>query len=238
MEINNYFSANNYPGRGIIIGLSEDKSTAIMAYFIMGRSNNSRNRVFCMEADQMRTKAYDESKVEDPSLIIYWPLRKANFENKAYTIITNGDQTDDIAAFLNKGLSFDAALKTRCYEPDAPNYTPRISGLLTFSEGKFCYDLSILKKGKNDDCSRFFYHYDAPQAGLGHTIHTYANDGNPLPSYSGEPQIINLPKQSAANLSQNIWQSLDAENRVALLVSYINIKNPELREDVLVDRWG
>ena len=205
---------NSYPGRGIVLGKSADGKNAMIAYFIMGRSENSRNRVFERFEGGMRTKAYDESKLSDPSLIIYNPyLAKDNVD-----IVTNGDQTNTIYDHLVKGESFEDALMTREFEPDCPNYTPRISGMCTYGEGDFTYTLSILKSANGNPavCNRYFYRY-APRAGVGHFIHTYKCDGNPIPSFYGEPEEVALPN-TAEELSELVWKNLNPDNKVSLFV--------------------
>ena len=205
---------NSYPGRGIVIGQSADGKNAMIAYFIMGRSENSRNRVFERFEGGMRTKAFDESKLSDPRLIIYNPyLAKGNVD-----IITNGDQTDTVYEHLIKGESFEDALMTREFEPDCPNYTPRISGMCTYGAGDFTYSLSILKSANGDPavCNRYFYRY-TPRAGVGHFIHTYKCDGNPIPSFYGEPEEVALPN-TAEELSRLVWENLNADNKVSLFV--------------------
>lgn len=205
---------NSYPGRGIVLGKSADGKNAMIAYFIMGRSENSRNRVFERFEGGMRTKAFDESKLSDPSLIIYNPyLAKDNVD-----IVTNGDQTNTIFDHLVKGESFEDALMTREFEPDCPNYTPRISGMCTYGEGDFTYTLSILKSANGNPavCNRYFYRY-APRDGVGHFIHTYKCDGNPIPSFYGEPEEVALPN-TAEELSELVWKNLDPDNKVSLFV--------------------
>ena len=212
---------NVYPGRGIIVGKTPDGEKAAAAYFIMGRSENSRNRVFKEEGENVTIYPFDESKVEDPSLIIYSPIRV--FENKL--IITNGDQTDTIYNFFDNGSSFEAALETRCFEPDKPNYTPRISAVLEFEEGSFTYKMSILKSAdeKGEDCNRFCFDY-APVNGLGHFIHTYMHDGNPLPSFEGEPEPIQI-SDNIKDFAECLWNNLDEENKISLYVRYVDLKN-------------
>ncbi len=207
-------SENTYPGRGIVIGMSSDGKKALIAYFIMGRSENSRNRVFESFDGGMRTKAFDESKLSDPSLIIYNPYLR--FENS--DIITNGDQTNTIFDHLVDGKSFEDALLTRKFEPDAPNFTPRISGIVDYCDKSFTYKLSILKSanGNPEVCNRFFFDY-SPRAGIGHFIHTYKCDGNPIPSFYGEPEEVELPS-NAKELSELIWKNLDPDNKVSLFV--------------------
>ncbi len=222
LNITEELRSNAYPGRGIIIGLSEDGTSAVTAYFIMGRSENSRNRVFVTDGEGIRTQAFDESKLTDPSLIIYAPVRVLG--NK--TIVTNGDQTDTIYEGMNNQLTFEQTLRTREFEPDAPNYTPRISGVLKCSDGDFNYALSILKSANGNpvSCQRFTYSYKNPIAGQGHFIHTYKNDGNPLPSFEGEPKLISIPNDSK-QFADDLWAALNEENKVSLFVRYIDIKS-------------
>lgn len=212
---------NTYPGRGIVIGRSQDGKSAVIAYFIMGRSANSRNRVFTQKGSGIITEAADAAKLTDPSLIIYAPVRV--FENK--TIVTNGDQTDTIYNFLSAGNGFAKALRTRTFEPDAPNFTPRISGVVKVKNGDFSYKLSILKSdGGNDaSCERFFYDYPQPVAGEGRFIHTYRCDGNPIPSFAGEPERVRMEGDIDA-FTKTLWNSLDADNKVSLFVRYIDLK--------------
>ena len=217
-------SSNAYPDRGIVIGKSADGKYAVTAYFIMGRSSNSRNRVFVTDGTGIRTQAFDPSKMEDPSLIIYAPVRTYGF----YTIVTNGDQTDTIYDGLSTGKTFEESLRSRCFEPDAPNYTPRISGLMHAITGDFDYSLSILKSDAGDpsSCLRFTYSYENPQAGKGHFIHTYMGDGNPLPSYEGEPTVVNI-EGDIDTFTNNIWNSLNEDNKVSLFTRFINIATGE-----------
>ncbi|MCR5425574.1 MAG: IMP cyclohydrolase [Lachnospiraceae bacterium] len=213
-------STNTYPGRGIVIGRSEDGKYAVTAYFIMGRSSNSRNRVFVTEGEGIRTQAFDPSKLEDPSLIIYAPVRVLGND----TIVTNGDQTDTIYDGLQKGLTFEQSLRSREFEPDGPNYTPRISGLMHVENGTYDYALSILKSNHGDpsSCQRFTYTYENPKAGEGHFIHTYQHDGNPLPSYEGEPTPVAIGNDIDA-FTELVWTNLNAENKVSLFVRFIDI---------------
>lgn len=223
---------NAYPGRGIIIGRSEDGTKAAAAYFIMGRSENSRNRVFIEEGEGIRTQAFDPAKLSDPSLIIYAPVRV--LDNK--TIVTNGDQTDTIYEQMEQGKTFEQALRTREFEPDAPNYTPRISGIMELEDGTFRYALSILKSnhGNPDSCCRYTFTYDNPAAGEGHFIHTYQCDGNPLPSFAGEPKLVAVPNDPEA-FAQTLWSSLNEENKVSLFVRYIDIMSGR-KESVLINK--
>ena len=214
-----------YHGRGIMIGKSADSKKAITAYFIMGRSENSRNRVFVAEGDAMRTKAYDESKMIDPHLIIYYPVRVLG--NK--TIVTNGDQTDTIYELMDKQMTFEQALRTREFEDDKPNFTPRISGIIHRENGEMNYAMSILKSAEGDDssCERFTYAYSNPIAGMAKFIHTYNGDGNPLPSFEGEPKTLVLPDVSIDELTDLIWTNLNQDNKVSLFVRYIDIATGE-----------
>lgn len=212
---------NSYPGRGIIIGRTTDGKKAVAAYFIMGRSVNSRNRIFVEEGEGIRTQAYDESKLTDPRLIIYAPVRVLG--NK--TIVTNGDQTDTIYEGMDKQLTFEQTLRTREFEPDAPNYTPRISGILHIENGKYNYAMSILKSNNGDpkSCNRYTFAYENPAAGEGHFIHTYKCDGDPLPSFEGEPKLVAVSDDIDA-FTQLLWNSLNEENKVSLFVRYIEIE--------------
>ena len=213
-------SATTYPGRGIVLGKSADARCFYIAYFIMGRSENSRNRIFEIDGRGIRTKAFDESKMVDPSLIIYAPVRVCG----DVTIVTNGDQTDTIYDALEAGKTFEEALRTRTFEPDAPNFTPRISGVVEPKADR--YRLSILKSADGDPSSvrRCFYEYTAPKAGRGHFIHTYQGDGNPLPSFEGEPAEITL-KGDIDAFTEEVWNSLNADNRVSLFTRYIRLSD-------------
>lgn len=215
-------SATSYPGRGIVIGKTPDGIHGVIAYFIMGRSENSRNRVFVEDGEGIRTQAHDPAKLEDPSLIIYAPVRVLG--NK--TIVTNGDQTDTIYDLMNKQFTFEQALRTREFEPDAPNYTPRISGILHIEGGSYNYAMSILKShnGNPEVCNRYTFAYSNPENGEGHFIHTYMGDGNPLPSFEGEPTLVDIPNDMDA-FADLVWDSLDADNKVSLFVRYINIED-------------
>ena len=218
LDLTQLLQSNPYPGRGIVLGRSADDTKAVIAYFIMGRRENSRNRVFVETPDGIRTQAFDPSKMTDPSLIIYNPVRVFG----ASTIVTNGDQTDTIREGLAAGKTFSQALHTRTFEPDEPNYTPRISGLVK-KDGD--YVLSILKSADGDpaSCRRYFYAYEKPLAGQGHFIHTYMGDGNPLPSFEGEPEQITITSETPEEFAQLIWNSLNEENKVSLFVRYIDI---------------
>ena len=220
-EIGALLKDNTYPGRGIVIGKSEDGKKAVFAYFIMGRSENSRNRVFKEDDGNVFTEPFDYSKVEDPSLIIYAAIR--NHENKM--VVTNGDQTDTIYEFLKEGKCFKQALKTREFEPDFPNFTPRISGMLTFGENDFKYQMSILKSAdeKGTACNRYFYEY-APLNGLGHFIHTYVCDGNPIPTFQGEPERVKIPN-NIDDFTNEIWTNLNENNKISLYVRYVDIES-------------
>lgn len=213
-------SSNSYPGRGIIIGKSLDAKYAVAAYFIMGRSENSRNRIFVTDGEGIRTQAFDPAKLTDPSLVIYAPVRVLG--NKM--IVTNGDQTDTIYDLMDKQQTFEQALRTRTFEPDAPNYTPRISGILHLENGKFNYAMSILKSnnGSPDACSRYTFAYENPASGEGHFIHTYMGDGSPLPSFEGEPVLVNVLDDIDA-MTDVVWSSLNEENKVSLFVRYIDL---------------
>ncbi|MBE6531314.1 MAG: inosine monophosphate cyclohydrolase [Ruminococcaceae bacterium] len=228
-SIEELLSSNTYPGRGIMIGKSADGKQAMIAYFIMGRSANSRNRIFERYEGGMRTKAFDESKLEDPSLIIYNPfLQRENID-----IITNGDQTDTICNALAAAKSFEDALMTREFEPDAPNYTPRISGINYYADNDFTYSLSILKSADGDPsvCNRYFYRY-TPRAGIGHFIHTYECDGNPIPSFYGEPEVVTLPN-TAEELAEVVWNNLNADNKVSLFVRAVPLDGGEPTEIII-----
>lgn len=217
---------NSYPGRGIIIGKTPDGDNAVIAYFIMGRSVNSRNRVFLEDGEGIKTKAFDESKMEDPSLIIYSPVRVLG----DVTVVTNGDQTDTVYDFLKDGKTFEEALRTREFEPDAPNFTPRISGIIDLSND-FSYKLSILKYN-NGFCQRNFYEYEKATAGVGNLIHTYETDGNPIPTFKGEPKTVELNNDIDA-FTTELWESLDSENKVSLFVRYINLKDKSTKTKII-----
>ena len=220
ISIREELSGNVYPGRGIIIGRSKDGKYAVTAYFIMGRSSNSRNRVFVNEGEGIRTEAFDPAKLEDPSLIIYAPVRVLGNS----TIVTNGDQTDTIYDLMKEGKTFEESLRTREFEPDAPNFTPRISGIMNIKDGKYDFAMSILKSDDGDPaaCNRFTYAYENPKAGIGRFIHTYMTDGNPLPSYSGEPTVVELTGD-IDEFTEEVWSSLNEDNKVSLFVRYIDI---------------
>lgn len=214
---------NTYPGRGIVIGKTKDGKNACTAYFIMGRSSNSRNRIFTEKNGEVFTEPFDVSKVEDPSLIIYAAVRQ--FENKL--IVTNGDQTDTIYDGLANGKTFFESLETREFEPDSPNFTPRISGMLTFENNDFSYQMSILKSmdEKGTSCARYGFSYPSV-SGLGHFIHTYVCDGNPIPTFQGEPKRISI-ENDIDLFTENLWNALDEDNKISLYVRYINLENLE-----------
>lgn len=220
VSIEKELKENAYPGRGIIIGKTPDGSKAVTAYFIMGRSSNSRNRVFVEDGEGIRTQAFDPSKLEDPSLIIYAPVRVLG--NK--TIVTNGDQTDTIYEGMDHQMTFEQSLRSREFEPDAPNYTPRISGIMHIENGKYNYAMSILKSdnGRPESCCRYTFAYENPIAGEGHFIHTYRCDGNPLPSFEGEPKRITV-LDDMEQFADLLWDSLNEDNKVSLFVRYIDI---------------
>lgn len=220
-----YLSKLEYPGRGIVLGKSDDGKNAVFAYFIMGRSVNSRNRIFDVHGDDIRTKAFDESMLSDPSLIIYSPVRVFG-DN---IIVTNGDQTDTVYEYLKAGKSFEDALNTRTFEPDAPNFTPRISGLIELKDRlKLKLKLSILKSDEGDENQtlRFFYNYDNVKAGEGFLIHTYKENSDPLKSFEGEPKKIQITGD-IDEFSEKLWYSLDSENKISLAVRYINLETAE-----------
>ncbi len=226
--------STTYPGRGIVIGRTADGSRAVTAYFIMGRSENSRNRVFVTEGEGIRTEAFDPAKLEDPSLIIYAPVRVLD----GNIIVTNGDQTDTIYDGLSRGLSFEQSLRCREFEPDGPNYTPRISGFMRFgkaaagetgkgTDSAYAYDMSILKSNNGDpsQCNRYTFSYDNPKAGEGHFIHTYMGDGNPLPSYEGEPTPVEIPDMDIDAFTELVWNAIDPDNKVSLFTRFVDIES-------------
>ncbi len=219
--LENELSGCDYPGRGIVIGKSEDGKKAVTAYFIMGRSENSRNRVFVKDGEGIRTEAFDPSKLSDPSLIIYAPVRVLGED----TIVTNGDQTDTIYNLMSEGQTFEQSLRTREFEPDAPNFTPRISGIMHIENGSYDYAMSILKShnGNAAQCNRYTFSYDNPIAGEGHFIHTYVGDGNPLPSYEGEPTWVKI-SGDIDTFTGMIWNNLNEDNKVSLFVRFIDIE--------------
>ncbi|MDP4118965.1 MAG: IMP cyclohydrolase [Bacillota bacterium] len=222
-------SSNNYPGRGIIIGKTPNGKKAVVAYFIMGRSENSRNRIFTEKGENVTIYPFDESKVEDPSLIIYSPIR--TLENKL--IVTNGDQTDTIYDFLEDGKTFEQALDTRKFEPDCPNFTPRISGMLTFENGGFTYKMSILKSADKEGsaCNRYYFNY-VSTCGVGHFIHTYNSDGNPIPTFTGEPERLQI-SDDIEEFTQILWNNLNGNNKVSLYVRYIDLDSGKTENRII-----
>ena len=223
-------NTNAYPGRGIIIGRSRDGKSAVTAYFIMGRSVNSRNRVFVEDGEGIRTQAFDPSKLEDPSLIIYAPVRVLGNT----TIVTNGDQTDTVYDGMKEGKTFEESLRCRKYEPDGPNFTPRISGIMNIENGSYDYAMSILKSdnGDPDCCNRYTFTYDNPKAGEGRFIHTYMQDGNPLPSFEGEPEWIDI-EGDIDEFTSMLWDNLNEENKVSLFVRFIDIATKETETRII-----
>ena len=230
VSLYNDIASTSYPGRGIVIGKSADGSKAVIAYFIMGRSENSRNRVFAETEDGIKTQAFDPSKLVDPSLIIYSPVRVLG--NK--TIVTNGDQTDTVYDLMNEGQTFEQSLTTREFEPDGPNYTPRISGIVECENGKMNYAMSILKSnnGNPDACNRYTFAYENAIAGEGHFIHTYKCDGNPLPSFEGEPKLVPMMDDMDA-FTDMLWNSLNEDNKVSLFVRYIDIETGKYETKII-----
>ena len=230
VSLYNDIASTSYPGRGIVIGKSADGSKAVIAYFIMGRSENSRNRVFSETEDGIKTQAFDPSKLVDPSLIIYSPVRVLG--NK--TIVTNGDQTDTVYDLMNEGQTFEQSLTTREFEPDGPNYTPRISGIVECENGKMNYAMSILKSnnGNPDACNRYTFAYENAIAGEGHFIHTYKCDGNPLPSFEGEPKLVAIP-DDIDEFAELLWNSLNEDNKVSLFVRYIDIETGKYESKII-----
>ncbi len=222
-------AVNEYPGRGIVVGKTPDEKYAAVAYFIMGRSANSKNRVFCEKGSEVIIYPFDESKVEDPSLIIYSPIRE--FENNL--IVTNGDQTDTIYDFVADGKTFEQALETREFEPDGPNFTPRISSMLTFDEGDFTYKMSILKSAdaEGSACARYTFSYPAIK-GVGQFIHTYVTNGNPIPTFMGEPERVSIP-DCIDEFTNDIWNNLNSDNKISLYVRYINLETGEIENRMI-----
>ncbi len=221
LSLSEELKSNAYPGRGIVLGKTPDGKKAVAAYFIMGRSSNSRNRVFVEDGEGIRTQAFDPSKMEDPSLIIYAPVRVLG--NK--TIVTNGDQTDTIYEGMDKQMTFEQSLRSREFEPDGPNYTPRISGIMHIENGHYNYAMSILKSNNGDpkSCCRFTYAYENPVDGEGRFIHTYMHDGDPLPSFEGEPKVVGISGDIDA-FTKEVWESLNEDNKVSLFVRFIDIE--------------
>lgn len=230
IDIYEELKQNAYPGRGIVIGKSADGKSAVTAYFIMGRSVNSRNRVFVEDGDGIRTQAFDPSKLSDPHLIIYAPVRVLG--NK--TIVTNGDQTDTIYDLMNQQMTFEQSLRTREFEDDTPNYTPRISGIIKTDEGGFNYAMSILKSanGNPDSCQRYTFSYNNPLAGEGHFIHTYMGDGSPLPSFEGEPKLVGIPND-IDEFTDGLWDALNEDNKVSLFVRFIDLESGETKSKIV-----
>ena len=230
IALENELKQNPYPGRGIIIGRSKNGKYAVTAYFIMGRSENSRNRIFVEDGAGIRTQAFDPSKLTDPSLIIYAPVRVLG--NK--TIVTNGDQTDTIYELMDKQYSFEQALRTREFEPDGPNYTPRISGIMHIEAGTYHYAMSILKSNNGDptSCNRYTFAYENAKAGEGRFIHTYKCNEDPLPSFEGEPKLVEIPDDMEA-FTAMLWESLNEENKVSLFVRYIDIETGKYETRIL-----
>ena len=230
LQLSEELKSNEYPGRGIVIGRSADGKKAVTAYFIMGRSSNSRNRVFVTEGEGIRTQAFDPSKLEDPSLIIYAPVRVLGRN----TIVTNGDQTDTIYDKMAEGLTFEQSLRGREFEPDGPNYTPRISGIMHIEDGEYDFAMSILKSNNGDPscCNRYTYTYDNPKAGEGRFIHTYMHDGNPLPSFRGEPKEVVI-EGDIDSFTEMVWTSLNPDNKVSLFVRYIDIETGEYETRII-----
>ena len=228
-DIGELIKDNSYVGRGIVIGTTEDRTKAAAAYFIMGRSENSRNRVFTENDGEIKTEPFDISKVEDPSLIIYNAVRMLGDS----LIVTNGDQTDTIYDLMSAGKSFKESLETREFEPDAPNLTPRISGILNLKDGGFSYEMSILKRihAAGTDCCRSTFSYP-PKAGLGHFIHTYVCDGNPIPTFQGEPERVKIP-DSIDEFTETLWNNLDADNKISLYVRYTDLATDEFEQRLI-----
>lgn len=230
-QLGQELASTSYPGRGIVIGKTPDGKHAVTAYFIMGRSENSRNRIFVEEGEGIRTQAFDPSKLSDPSLIIYAPVRVLG--NK--TIVTNGDQTDTIYELMKEGKTFEQSLRTREFEPDGPNYTPRISGIMNIENGHFNFAMSILKSSNGDPsgCNRYTFAYENPKAGEGRFIHTYMEDGNPLPSFEGEPTWINIEDLSIDDFANLVWENLNEDNKVSLFVRYIDIETGKYESRII-----
>ncbi len=233
MQLEDILRTHPYPGRGLVLGRTPDGKKIAVAYFIMGRSENSRNRVFEPTEDGIRTRAFDESKMTDPSLIIYHPVR---ILPNGMTVVTNGDQTDTIMEHIAQGHCYRHALNTRAFEPDGPNYTPRISGVVK-PDGT--YNLSILKSQEGDPacCCRYFFEYDAALPGVGHFIHTYQENADPLPSFQGEPRRVTIPQVDAQTWAETLWSALNGENKVSLYVSMIDVATGE-RDTVIVNKHG
>lgn len=231
LSLEKELTANPYPGRGIVIGKSADGKNAVIAYFIMGRSENSRNRIFVEDGCGIRTQAFDESKLEDPSLIIYAPVRVLGSK----TIVTNGDQTDTIYELMQQGKTFEESLRTREFEPDGPNYTPRISGIVEPSSNDFDFSMSILKSanGNPDSCQRYTFSYENPLSGQGRFIHTYKVNENPLPSFEGEPKLVEIGSDDIDTFANKLWTALNDDNKVSLFVRYINLENNSTQSRII-----
>ena len=223
--------ATTYPGRGIIVGKSADGRRAVMAYFIMGRSVNSRNRVFVQEREGIRTEAFDPSKMVDPSLIIYWPVRVID----NHVIVTNGDQTDDIYNYVGEEATFADALRERTFEPDAPNFTPRVSAMATFENGDFSLDMGILRAGdaQGSCCHRVFWEFEKVEAGKGYFLHTYLSDGNPIPSFTGDPETVAIDDGDAVSIAETLWNGLNADNRVSLWVCTRELDTGKMEQKII-----
>ena len=222
--------STTYPGRGIVVGVTPDKKKAAAAYFIMGRSVNSRNRVFVEDGEGIRTEAFDPSLLEDPSLIIYAPVRVLGKD----TIVTNGDQTDTIYERMSQGMTFEQSLRVREFEPDGPNYTPRISAIL-HTEGKFSFEMSILKSnnGDPDCCNRYTFSYDNPKAGEGRFSHNYMQDGNPLPTFEGEPTVVTIPTNELGEFTEIVWNSLNEDNKISLFTRFIDLETGKVETKII-----
>ena len=234
-ELSEILRENEYPGRGIVMGMDESGRYGVIAYFIMGRSANSRNRVFVEEEDgSLLTRPFDESKVEDPSLIIYAPVRVLDMAGEETFVVTNGDQTDTVRDFLEAGKTFEEALRTRTFEPDAPNWTPRISGLMTVGENGLRYKLSILKSAEGDPESvqRFFYEYDQPRPGIAHFIHTYRCNGSPIPSFEGDPEPVRI-HGDVSEMAWDIYHHLNEDNKVSLYCCFVDLETGDFDTCIL-----
>ena len=228
---NKAVGATTYPGRGIIVGKSADGRRAVMAYFIMGRSVNSRNRVFVQEREGIRTEAFDPSKMVDPSLIIYWPVRVID----NHVIVTNGDQTDDIYNYVSEEATFADALRERTFEPDAPNFTPRVSAMATFENGDFSLDMAILRAGdaQGSCCHRVFWEFEKVEAGKGYFLHTYLSDGNPIPAFTGDPETVAIDDGDAKTIADTLWNGLNADNRVSLWVCTRELDTGKMEQKII-----
>ena len=235
IDICSLLRSNRYPGRGLFIGRSLDNNKATIAYFIMGRSENSRNRIFVPTDDGIRTQAHDPGKMTDSSLIIYHPVRRVDIGDEMYYVVSNGDQTDTIRDFYLNDKNYADALLTRTFEPDAPNFTPRISAVL-LPHGSYMLSILKLMKGTVDSCSRQFFVYDTPAPGTAHFIHTYIGDGTPLPAFEGEPVLVALPDGNSEQIAQEIWKSLDSENKVSLYLAEVDIKTGNLESMIIKNK--